>query len=281
MSAEVMSLLQGLRVVTLAPNLPGPAAAARLVELGADVIKIEPPGGDPMAGFNPVWYEELHRNQTRYTLDLKQDQQRETLHRYLREADLLITSSRPAALQRLQLDWPTLHAHHPRLCQIAIIGYPAPDEDKPGHDLTYLAEAGLLDADRMPRTLAADLIGAERAVSTALALLHARQRSGEGSYATVSLYEGAQVLAAPLRHGVTKPGGVLAGQLPQYSIYPARSGALAVGCLEPHFSARLTTELGLRQLSHDSLRQALQERDATDWEQWAAERDLPIVALRD
>src|SRR5690625_542024 len=270
MSAEVMSLLQGLRVVTLAPNLPGPAAAARLVELGADVIKIEQPGGDPMAGFNPVWYEELHRNQTRYTLDLKQDQQRETLHRYLREADLLITSSRPAALQRLQLDWSTLHAHHPRLCQIAIIGYPAPDEDKPGHDLTYLAEAGLLDADRMPRTLAADLIGAERAVSTALALLHARQRSGEGSYATVPLYEGAQALAAPLRHGVTKPGGVLAGQLPQYSIYPARSGAVAVGCLEPHFSARLTTELGLTRLSHDSLRQALQERDATDWEQWAA-----------
>lgn len=268
-------------MVTLAPNLPGPAAAARLVELGAEVIKIEPPGGDPMAGFNPIWYEELHRGQTRYTLDLKQDQQRERLHQHLGEADLLLTSSRPAALARLQLDWPTLHARHPRLCQVAIIGYPAPDEDKPGHDLTYLAEAGLLDADRMPRTLAADLIGAERAVSTALALILARQRSGEGVYASVALFDGAQALAAPLRHGVTKPGGLLAGQLPQYSIYPARSGAVAVGCLEPHFSARLAAELGLQQLSHDGLRQALQERDAPGWERWAAERDLPIVALRD
>lgn len=274
-------LLQGVRVVTLAPNLPGPAAAARLVELGAEVIKVEPPGGDPMAGFNPVWYEELHRGQRRYSLDLKQDQQRETLHQYLSQAELLITSSRPAALERLQLDWPTLHARHPHLCQVAIIGYPAPHEDKPGHDLTYLAEAGLLDADRMPRTLAADLVGAERAVSTALALLLARQRSGKGAYAAVALFEGAQALAAPLRHGVTKPGGLLAGRLPEYSIYPARCGAVAVGCLEPHFSARLAAELGLSQLSHESLELALQERDALEWERWAAERDLPIVALRD
>jgi|SRR5690606_9334800 len=281
MTESVASLLQGIRVVTLAPNLPGPAAAAHLVQLGAEVIKVEPPTGDPMARFNPVWYAELHQGQSHHTLDLKQEAQRERLHALLSEADVLITSSRPAALRRLQLDWPTLQARHPHLCQVAIIGYPAPDEDRPGHDLTYLAEAGLLEPDRMPRTLAADLIGAERTVSTALALLLSRQRTGKGAYASVALFDGAQALAAPLRHGVTRPGGLLAGRLPEYAIYPARSGVVAVGCLEPHFSARLAAELGLQRLTHASLGQALRERDALDWERWAAERDLPIVALRE
>lgn len=280
MTGAPLTLLQGVRVVSLAPNLPGPAAAARLVELGAEVIKVEAPSGDPMALFSPVWYEELHRGQTRYTLDLKQADDREALHGHLAAADLLITSSRPAALERLGLSWPTLRARHPRLCQVAIVGYAPPDDDRPGHDLTYLAEAGLLDHDRMPRTLAADLIGAERAVSAALALLLQRARTGEGGIATVALFDGAQALAAPLRHGATAPGqGLLGGRLPEYGIYPARTGAVAVGCLEPHFSARLAAELGLAELSHAALRSALQERDAVAWERWAAERDLPIVAL--
>jgi crotonobetainyl-CoA:carnitine CoA-transferase CaiB-like acyl-CoA transferase len=125
------------------------------------------------------------------------------------------------------------------------------------------------------------LIGAERAVSAALALLLSRERTGVGSMRTVALFDGAQALAAPLRHGTTAPGGLLGGQLPEYDIYPTRRGAVAVGCLEPHFSARLAQELGLERLDHGTLQQALQERDAADWERWAAARDLPIVALRD
>lgn len=274
------ALLKGVRVVSLAPNLPGPAAAARLVELGAAVTKVEPPAGDPMAEFNPVWYDELRRGQTCLTLDLKEPDDSEALHRHLAEADLLITSSRPAALARLGLDWPSLHARHPRLCQVAIVGYAPPDDNRPGHDLTYLAEAGLVDEGRMPPTLFVDLAGAERAVSTALALLLARNRSGEGSMATVALFDAARALAAPRRHGTTMPGALLGGGLPQYALYPARTGTVAVGCLEPHFSARLAAELGFEQLSHEALRAVFRERDATEWEDWAAARDLPLVAVR-
>ena len=65
-------------------------------------------------------------------------------------ADVLLTSTRPAALARLGLDWPTLSARYPRLCHVAIVGYPAPDEDRAGHDLTYQASAGLLEPPRFP-----------------------------------------------------------------------------------------------------------------------------------
>ena len=94
---------------------------------------------------------------------------------------------------------------------VAIIGYLTPRGDAPGHDLTYLAEFGLLSAPDMPRTLLADLAGAERAVSTTLALLLNRQKQGAG-YAEVALSEAAAFFAEPLRYGITKPGAELGGQ---------------------------------------------------------------------
>ncbi len=141
-------LEQGFRVRhALAVNLPGPTAAARLAQLGATVVKVEPPAGDPLAHARPRWYEELHRGQTVLTLDLKADAGRAQLDHWLGPArsDLLLTAMRPAALQRLGLAWPALHARRPRLCHAAIVGHPAPQEDLPGHDLTYQAQAGLVE----------------------------------------------------------------------------------------------------------------------------------------
>src|SRR5436853_4543301 len=89
----------------------------------------------------------------------------------LEEADLLLTSFRPSALRRLQLDWDTLHARYPRLCVLNIVGFGPPHEEVPGHDLTYQAKLGLLRPPLMPITLHADMAGAERSVSTAMALL--------------------------------------------------------------------------------------------------------------
>jgi len=271
--------LRGLRVVTLAVNVPGPAAAARLREFGASVVKVEPPGGDPLSRSNRAWYRALAAEQEVVRLDLKDDTDCDRLDEHLAEADVLLTSSRPGALRRLGLGPEELRVRYPRLCVVAITGYPAPREDAPGHDLTYLADLGLLSPPDMPRTLLADLAGAERAVSATLALLMNRALSGEAGYAEVALSQAAAFFAEPLRHGITKPGAELGGGLPGYNLYPAREGWIAVAALEEHFWESLLLELGLEEATREDLEEVFSKKTAKDWEEWAEERDLPLKAV--
>ena len=99
------SLLQGVKIVSLALNAPGPVAAARLTRLGAEVTKVEPPKGDATRNAAPAWYESLCRGQTVLRLDLKDADGRKQLDGLLENADLLLASFRPSALRRLGLDW--------------------------------------------------------------------------------------------------------------------------------------------------------------------------------
>src|SRR5258706_1734989 len=154
-----MNLLQGLRVVTTALNLPGPAACARLRDLGATVAEIEPPSGDPFEAFCPAWYRRLHEGVEVGRLDLKSDTGRRAMAKLLANADLLVTAQRASALERLGLAPAQLAKDHPRLCHVAITGHAPPDDDLPGHDLTYLAEHGLVAPPAMPATLFADMAG--------------------------------------------------------------------------------------------------------------------------
>lgn len=267
-------MLEGVRVVNLGINVPGAVAGARLRDLGAEVTKLEPPGGDPLALGAPGWYAQLVEGQELRVIDLKAGLPDDELA----AADLLLTSSRPAALERLGLGWETLHAAFPRLVHVAIVGHPPPD-DTPGHDLTYAAAHGLLVPPLLPRTLVADLGGAERAVSTALALLHARERTGEASRADVALADAAAAFAEPLRHGLTAEGGALGGGYAPYGLYPTGDGWIALAALEPHFRERLLAELGLDEADHDALTRAFAERTAVEWVAWARERDLPLAQL--
>src|SRR5437763_14218509 len=235
--------LRDIRVVSLALNVPGPVAAARLCRLGAAVAKVEPPGGDPLAMACPAWYEELCAGQEVVRLDLKDAAGHAALDGLLEGADLLLTSSRPAALNRLGLSWPDLHVRFPRLVQVALVGHAAPHQDVPGHDLTYLASPGLLVPPHVPHTLLADLAGAEQAVSTALALLYARERGHGAAYAQVALADVAAAFAAPLRHGLTAADGFLGGGFAGYGLYRAQEGWIAVAALEPHSWRRLPEEL--------------------------------------
>jgi alpha-methylacyl-CoA racemase len=275
-----MQPLDAVRAVSLAVNVPGPTTAARLAALGATVIKVEPPAGDPLAAAHPAWYDELRAGQQVVTLDLKQTADRVRLDELLGPADLLLTSSRPAALARLGLAWAELHARFHRLCQVAIVGHPAPDQDRPGHDLTYAAAHGLVVPPDLPRTLVADLGGAELAATAAVALLLARERGGEAGYAEIALADAASAFAAPVRHGATAPGGSLGGGSPSYGLYRTAEGWLAVACLEPHFQQRLAEQLGLDDLTHEALGNAFRARTAEEWEAWARERDLPLGAVR-
>lgn len=274
-----MQPLDGVCAVSLAVNVPGPTTAARLATLGASVTKVEPPAGDPLAAAHPAWYDELRAAQQVVALDLKQAEDRARLDELLESADLLLTSSRLAALARLSLTWPEVHTQFPRLCQVAIVGYPAPDEGRPGHDLTYAAAHGLVVPPALPRTLVADLGGAEMATTAAVALLLARERSGEAGYAEVALADAASAFAAPLRHGATAPGGPLGGGSPSYGLYPTAEGWIAVAALEPHFEQRLAEQLGLDELTHQALTTAFQARTAEDWEAWGREHDLPLGAV--
>jgi crotonobetainyl-CoA:carnitine CoA-transferase CaiB-like acyl-CoA transferase len=275
------SLLQGVKVVSLSINAPGPVAASRLARLGATVTKVEPPGGDPLKIAARPWYDSLSRGQTIIALDLKESAQRRRLDDLLETADLLLASFRPSALRRLGLDWDSLHARHPRLCFAGIIGYPPPHEEKSGHDLTYLADTGLLSPPVMPRSLFVDLAGAQSCVSLSLALLVNFSRTGRAACGFVSLHECARDLAEPLVTGLTVPGGRLAGGTPFYSMYEASDGWIAVAALEPHFSHRLASALGVGGADRSEIEQAFRAHSAKFWEDWAAERDLPLMAVRE
>ena len=271
--------LAGVSVVTIAVNLPGPAAAARFVELGASVVKVEPPTGDLLAWAVPTYYIELVADQEVRVLDLKTDAGRRELEVLLADADLLLSSHRTSALERLGLGWAAVHARHPRLSQVAIVGHRAPRDDVPGHDLTYQADLGLLTPPVPPLVPLADLSGAERAVSAGLAALVRRAATGEASYVQVPLDEAAAVMAGPLRHGMSGPGTLLGGAVPGYGLYRSSDGWLAVAALEPHFLRRLTEALEVTGTA-DELAAAFGTRTSAQWQEWAAQRDIPIVAVR-
>ncbi|HSK42862.1 MAG TPA: CoA transferase, partial [Candidatus Binatia bacterium] len=114
-SQSEATLLQGIKIVSLALNMPGPVAAARLTKLGAEVTKVEPPTGDSTRTAAPALYESLCQGQTVLRIDLKSPDGPAKLDELLSQADLLLASFRPSALQRLGLDWEGLHARHPKL----------------------------------------------------------------------------------------------------------------------------------------------------------------------
>jgi crotonobetainyl-CoA:carnitine CoA-transferase CaiB-like acyl-CoA transferase len=244
-----MRPLAAISVLNLGLNLPAPLAAARLCLLGATVVKVEPPQGDPLGQAQPDWYRTLHEGQRVVQLDLAQTADRDRLEELLAGTDLLLTSHRPAALARLGLAWDELAPRHPRLLQVSIVGF-AEEDDRPGHDLTFQARHGLLTPPHLPRALIGDLGGAQEAVGAALALLLERERGQPDRCAKVSLADAVRHFAEPLRYGLTAPGGVLGGGVPGYDLYRTQDGWIALAALEPRFEKKLAAELGLRSHPH-------------------------------
>jgi crotonobetainyl-CoA:carnitine CoA-transferase CaiB-like acyl-CoA transferase len=281
-SASASQPLAGVRVVCIAIYLPALAACQRLREQGASVTVIEPPTGDPFATACPPWYKALRAGQSVVTLDLKSQHGAVRLTELLASSDLLLTALRPAALDRLHLSWDHLHARHPAVCHVAIVGYASPHAEEPGHDLTYQAHAGLLQPPNLPRALVADLAGAERAAQVALALLLGRERGHGAHRQEVALADAADSFADPIRYGLTESGALLGGGFAGYGLYAAADGWVAVAALERHFWLGLLTALGLHEkdADHATLARAFAGRSAIQWERWAAERSLPVVALR-
>lgn len=255
-TASATQPLRGTRIVSLALNLPGPAALMRLHALGARCLKVEPPGpgttaggrplsGDPMGQYDMGAYNALHAGIPVLSLDLKSERGRQQLAAELGGADLLLTSFRPSALAKLGLGWRTLHRAHPALSVVEIVGAPGERAEEPGHDLTYLAEAGLVTGTELPASLLADMAGALLAVEAALAALMQARASGKGVRRQVALSDAAAWLALPRQWGLTLPTGAVGGAHAGYRVYPCKDGRVALAALEPHFARALFAAAGL------------------------------------
>ena len=256
-------VLQGIRVLSLALNLPGPAALMRCRRMGAHCVKLEPPGGDPMAHYNQPAYAQMHEGVQVVVADLKTDAGQKLLHRELARIDVLLTSFRPSALDKLGLGWKQLHALYPVLSQVAIVGAPGDRAEEPGHDLTYLADNGLVPGLDLPATLYADMSGSLMASEAVLqaALVRNERYAGSGEnhpqgvFIEVALSTAAAYLALPRQWGLTQPEGSVGGAHAGYGVYPCKDGRVAVAALEPHFAAALCKAAGVEQSDQRAMRQ--------------------------
>ncbi len=253
--------LRGIRVVEIAGIGPGPHAAMTLADLGADVVRIERPGGTLTAGRRET--EVLTRGRPSVALDLRHAEAVSTVLRLVERADLLVEGLRPGAAERLGLGPDDCWTHNPRLVYGRMTGW---GQDGPlartaGHDLTYLAVSGMLDGlgqtperPQFPGNLLGDFGGGSTYLVIGLlaALLEARV-SGEGQVVDAAIVDGVAHLGA-MHAGMLASGtaherrasGVLDGGAPFYDVYETSDGRhMAVGPLEPQFYAEFLERLGL------------------------------------
>ena len=291
-----LRVLRGTRVLSLALNLPGPAALMRCRRMGATCVKLEPPSGDPMGLYNSAAYAQLHEGVKVLTADLKAPAGQKLLHRELAKADVLLTSFRPSALEKLGIGWKTLHRLYPALSQVAIIGAPGVRAEEPGHDLTYLADNALVPGLELPPTLYADMGGslmASEAVLQAARPLNERyagtgEADARGVFIEVALSEAAAYLALPRHWGLTQRSGAVGGAHAGYRVYPCQDGRVAVAALEPHFAAALCDVAGapasdIRAMflpaTHQAIAAFLLTQTRRQLDRLAAERDIPLHTM--
>ena len=241
-----MEPLAGLLVVDLTRYLPGPFASRELLRLGARVVRLEAPGGDPLAKLAPAWHEALNAGKESVELDLKDDP--ETGRELCARADVVLEGFRPGVVERLGIGPADLPAP---VVYCSFTGF-GPDDLRAGHDLNYQGWAGLLadTAPAMPPVQVADLAGgALPAVAQILAALLERERTGVGRHLVLSLTHGAHELAAQRLGGEPIPR-LLTGGLACYRIYATADGRhLTVAALEPRFFRRLCELLGRPELA--------------------------------
>lgn len=222
-----MSALSGILVADFTRQLPGPFASRELLRLGAEVVKIEPPDGDPTP---EPWYRALNDGKEVVTWDARTEAQPGAVA----EADVILEGFRPGVFERLGVTV----APDAIVCSITGFGTTGPRAHDAGHDLNYLGYAGVLadTAPTVPPVQVADLAaGAQGAVIEILAALYERERTGEGARVVVSMSHGAHRFAAHRLGGEPVPR-LLTGGVACYRIYETADGRhLTVAALEPKF----------------------------------------------
>ena len=290
--------LKGVSVLSLALNLPGPAAMMRLHQMGATCTKLEPlaPFGadtaDPMGLYKPAAYQTMHQGVRVVQADLKTERGQTALHKLLAKTDVLITSFRPSALAKLGLGWKALHRLYPSLCMVSVVGGSGVRAEEPGHDLTYLAENGLVNGLNLPATLYADMGGSLMTTEAVLQAMLMRQSSGRGKgrgvFQEIALCDAANYLALPRTWGLTTPDGDVGGAHAGYKIYPCKNGRVAVAALEPHFAKRLCLAVGLDEndmqsmhalKTHKAFTKFFASQTRQQLDRLAISKDIPLHTL--
>lgn len=265
--------LEGIKILDLTRLLPGAFCSQVLADMGADVLKIEQPGGgDYNRSFEPIAKKEsgsfllLNRNKRSIVLDLKDKEGKRIVRDLARDADVVLEGFRPGVMDKLGLGYDTLRALNPRLVYCAISGY---GQDGPlrlaaGHDLNYLALAGALPLfaqaggdPLVPGLSIADVGGGSLMASTGiLAALMARNTTGEGQFVDISMFDGTVAWLAYhgadyLFAGIEPRGGErpFIGQAPCYNVYCCADGRhIALGIIEEHFWHRFCDAVRLPEL---------------------------------
>ena len=296
--------LAGIRVVDFSMFIPGPFASAILADLGAEVIKVESPAGDPARGYIPVQFRTENRNKRSLAINLKAPESRDVVERLAKHADIVLEGFRPGVARRLGIDYDALSAANPRLvyCSISGYGQSGPWRERPGHDVNYVAAAGglafpgqWLTAPSRSSLPLADMSGGSFAATAVLAALHERGRTGRGVQLDLSLFEAAFFWAA-MRHGLSPGVDPRAHIFPVNDIFECADGRrLTLGILEEHFwnnfvrcVAGLAPELSGEDYATDARRrvngdrlsacmaEVLKQKSAAEWVRLLEANDVPV-----
>lgn len=266
--------LQGLKVLDFSTLLPGPFATMMLADMGADVLRVESPSRPDMVRLMPPFADDgnaaahgfLNRSKRAIAVDLKRPEGVEIVKRLVAEYDIVIDQFRPGVMDRLGVGYEALKAVNPGLIYCAITGYgqTGPYKDRAGHDMNYLAIAGVLGYNGRratgPAPIAvqvADVAGGScHAVIGVLAAVLHRQRSGEGQFIDISMTDAAFSL-----HALTAPAALVGGEEPGlestqlnggtfYDCYETADGRhFSVGGLEPQFFMQFCAAIGRPELA--------------------------------
>jgi crotonobetainyl-CoA:carnitine CoA-transferase CaiB-like acyl-CoA transferase len=299
--------LEGLRILSLAEQYPGPYATLLLADLGADVVLVErPAGGDPARGVSTAFFEALNRNKRSIALDLKHPGGRAALLRLAADADVLLEGFRPGTMARLGLDHQALHRINPTLVYVSIAGFgqDGPARNLPAHDLSYQAMAGLLferlathDTRPVQATAVADLAAGMFGAVAALVGLVQRAATGRGCEVDVSMFDGlVSWMTALLFPMLNDAGPVGLPRQPAYGLFETADGGLLSLSIahEDRFWQALSTLTGLedaaavpmaeRERRCDELRErlaaAILGRTREEWKQALTAADVPFGPVR-
>lgn len=256
--SRINQFLKGTRVVDLSRHLPGPLASLMMLDLGAEVIKIEPPGGEELRFIGPQgpqghsgYFDAVNSGKLGLQLNLKTDAGKATLLELLQNADVMFESFRPGVLNKLGLSVEFLRREFPRLVICSLNGYGehSPLQQDVGHDINYLAMNGVLEGTGTaeqalaPWPPLADCSASLFGMSTVLAALLERERTGNGCHVEVALADSVMPLMAfslveAQQNGAGMPRGeaLLNGGAARYRTYKTADGHLvALGAVEPKF----------------------------------------------
>lgn len=313
--------LAGIRVVDLTQFLPGPMMTVMMADQGAEVIKVEPPSGDPAREQAPfdtydgaehsVWFANLNRGKKSVVCDLKSEAGKERLRELCRTADVFVEGFRPGVMKRLGFDYDSVKALKPDIvyCSISAFGQKGDLAHHPAHDMAVQALAGFLSVNDgpdgtpvVPGAASADLAAGLTALSSVLMALVGRDRTGEGAYIDCAMFDSLLPWCAH-----TASSAIAGGESPTsanqrslggaafYQVYETRDGQhVVLGGREMKFARNLLTALGREDLIAIAekpageqgeliafLRGVFAEKKRAEWIEWFADKDVAFSPVLD